>query len=323
MRLLEAGYLPRHRIDLFETTYYLTDVRENDDIRFFVAYVTSRKPAAGRDALHPRIFYKDLSLVWRSASHFVRSRNENWIGKGDVRVSVEADEEVVTSAESTTDLPLEVQAAVEALSHGTRARRDPAAVGLVLRRGPDHRIEAYRDFTDPRRRAAADPRNLVNHGRGIARFTRRNDPGSLRFAAGFEPDFARGILDVSASTSRLYGGRLRRFRILSSNRKVQYLFMAGPQHVWIIPAQAVTTEISSYGVRTVDVLADEELFVPGYEYHCEDCGEDGGPDGQIPLGFAGEASAFDPSRADASAWLDRLPVIREFRRKVLARAPRR
>jgi hypothetical protein len=46
---------------------------------------------------------------------------------------------------------------------------------------------------------------------------------------------------------------------------------------------------------------------------------------QIPEGFAGAASEVDPSRADASRWLDQLPVIREFRRKILkdSRTPRR
>jgi hypothetical protein len=39
---------------------------------------------------------------------------------------------------------------------------------------------------------------------------------------------------------------------------------------------------------------------------------------QIPEGFAGELSEHDNDRADASAWLDPIPVIREFRRKVLA-----
>ena len=141
---------------------------------------------------------------------------------------------------------------------------------------------------------------------------------ALRFTAGFEPDLRKGILEVSSSTSRLYGGRLRRYRILSKNREVQYLFMAGSKHVWIIPAQATTTELSSYGVRTIDVDADEDLFIPGFEYQ-----EGYGPQDvrsvlhQIPEGFAGAANELDPSRADASRWLDRLPVIREFRRLVL------
>ena len=75
------------------------------------------------------------------------------------------------------------------------------------------------------------------------------------------------MLEVAHSTSTLYGGRLRRFRILSRNRRIQYLFMAAPRQVWIVPPQATSAELSSYGVRTVDVTVDEDLCVPGYEYH--------------------------------------------------------
>ncbi len=116
----------------------------------------------------------------------------------------------------------------------------------------------------------------------------------------------------------MYGGKLQRFRILSRNRKVQYLFIAGPKHVWIIPPQATTTELSTYGVRTIDVVADEDLFVPGYEYHYfDETADESEHFSQIPEGFAGELSEHDNDRADASAWLDPIPVIREFRRKVL------
>jgi hypothetical protein len=165
---------------------------------------------------------------------------------------------------------------------------------------------------------------LINGGKTIARFTRTNDPTSLEFVAGFEPDFAKGIIETSASSSTMYGGKLKRYRILSRNRKVQYMFVAGPRHVWIIPPQAITTELSSYGVRTVDVVADEDAFVPGYEYHFLDESED--PPvfhTQIPEGYAGEPSIHDDSRADASAWLDRLPVVEAFRRKVLGKTPRK
>ncbi len=312
LRLLARGYTPRHRIDLFDTSFYLTNVRQNEEIRFFVGYLV-QAPEPRR--IYARIFYKDLSLVWRSATHYVRSGSEHWIGKGDVRVVVLRGEEFVVSCEATTDLPLEVQTAFERLARRTQLRQDERAVGLVLRRAPQHRIEAYRDFREPRRRARSDPRNLVNGGRPVARFRRRHDPDSLRFVPGYAPDFRKGILEVSSSSSRLYGGRLRRFRILSQNRRIQYLFMAGPRHVWIVPPQALTTELSSYGVRTVDVLADDDLFVPGYEYHFGDgLEEPAGWLAQIPEGFAGASNPWDPSRADASAWLERLPVIREFRR---------
>lgn len=101
---------------------------------------------------------------------------------------------------------------------------------------------------------------------------------------------------------------------------MQYLFFAGPRQVWLAPPQATTTELSSYGVRTHDVLVPEDLCVPGYEYHYLDCNED--PPllvSQIPPGFVGAPSARDPSRSDASPWLERLPVIRAFRREVLGR----
>ena len=123
-------------------------------------------------------------------------------------------------------------------------------------------------------------------------------------------------------SSKIYGGPVERFRILSRNRIIQYLFFAGPRQVWIVPPQATTTQLSSFGVRTIDVEADEDLFVPGYEYHFEDDSVDPPvPYSQIPPGFAGPASEIDPARADASPWLDRLPVVQEFRRKVLKARP--
>jgi hypothetical protein len=325
-QLLRRGYVPRYAIRLFDATYYLTDLRHDPSyegkLRFFVGYVL---PTSDSRRIHPRIFSKDYSLVWRSPTHFIRSERENWMGKGDVRSVIEDGQETIYSAEETTNLPLEIQAALDRLSRRTRRPAlDDRAVGLLVRRAPDDRLEPYADFSAPRRRARSDPRNLIHRGRPVAWFARRNDPRSLRFAPGYEPDFARGILDESRSASGLYGGPIRKFRILSRNRRIQYLFLAGPRHVWIVPAQALTTEITSYGVRSIDVEAAEELFVPGYEYHYVD--ETTRPPSlhsQIPEGFAGAPSELDPSRADASAWLDRLPVIQRFREVVLGRRGRR
>ena len=311
-RLLSWGYTPKHAVRLFGATFYLTHLRLGDELRFFVGYVL----LSGE--LHPRIFYKDSSLVWRSPSHYIRSARENWIGKGDLKLVREDGAWVEYGAEETTNLPFEIQPAFDLLSRrGPRPRRDLRAIGRILRRAPDGRFEPYRDFSAPRARAAADPRNRIHRGEPIAWFGRRGDPASLRFARGYEPDFGGGLLEVTRSASRLYGGRVGKYRILSKNRRIQYQFVAGPRHVWIIPPQALTTEISSYGVRTIDVEADDDLFVPGYEYHFVD--ESVSPPrlhSQIPEGFAGAASTVDPSRADASAWLERLPVIREFRRRL-------
>jgi hypothetical protein len=325
-KLLEMGYGPRFTLSLFDATFYLSGPRQNDDIRFLVAYVTLDAGGRRPIRLYPRIFYKDISLTWRSASHWIRTDYENWIGKGDVKIVVEDGREYDESDEATTDLPLEIQTALETVCR-TRKRipYDDTAVGLVLRRAPANRIAPYDDFTGPRRRAEADPRNLVNRGRPIARFTRRNDPESLRFVRGYAPDFDDGIVEIARGTSRIYGGALRRYRIVSENRRVQYLFMAGPRQVWIASCQATSTELSTYGLRTVDANVPDDMMMPAYEYHFVDTTVD--PPtlySQIPPGFAGEVSPVDASRVDTSPWLDAMPVIRTFRKKVLgARRHRR
>ncbi len=329
-RVLQAGYTPKHRIDLFDARIYLSNARQNPELRFYVAYFIpewSRCEQTGRPpTIYARIFYKDLSLVWRVASHMNYGPDGSlWVGKGDVERQMDEDGyERIESVESTSDLPLELQSALEdCLSALKHVPPDGRVLDLVLRCSPPARIEPYADFSRPRERAAANPRNLINAGRSIARFRRSGDPTSLVFTRGFEPDFARGVIEKNATRSRLYGGRVRRFRILSRNRRIQYLFLASPSHVWIVPPQATTTELSTYGVRTIDVVADPDLFIPGWEYHYLD--EDLTPPElytQIPTGFAGIECPHDEHKADASPWLEQLPIVKDFRRKLLRQPPR-
>ncbi len=313
--LLSGRYAPRYEIRLFDTIYLLSDVAENENLRFFVGYVVKRSRAWAR------LFYKDVSLTWRSASHWVSNEEETWIGKGDLAWSKVNGELQPFSNEATTDLPLEIQTAVESLVlRAKRIRYDTTGPGLVLRNGGPNRVSPFSDFSNPRRRAQADPANRINGGRHVAWFTRKNDPASLRFARGYAPDFERGIIERAESRSKVYGGRLRRFRILSENRQIQYQFMSGRWHNWILPPQALTTQVSPYGVRTVDVAFDDDLCVPGWEFHYYDDSED--PPilvSQIPKGFAGRPNTSDSSRSDTSAWLNGLPVVQEFKRKVLHR----
>lgn len=319
-QILSMGYTPKHRLDLFGTRIYLSNVRQNPELRFYVGFVIPPHGPNAAANIHARVFYKDLSLVWRVASHMSYDYDGAlWIGKGDVRRIVQGGYESVESIESTTDLPFEIQNALEdRLQALKRVPPDGRVLELVLRTSAADRIAPYADFTRPRERAAADPRNRINGGRSVARFQRKGDPTSLRFVRGYEPDFARGILEVTRTRSRLYGGRLKRYRILSRNREIQFVFIAGPEHVWIIPPQATTTELSSYGVRTIHVEADDDIFLPGWEYHYLDDGLDP-PElySQIPKGYVGRVCPADDNKADASPWLDKMPVVREFRRKVL------
>ena len=67
-RLLSLGYAPKNAIELFDTTFYLTDVRQNFYVRFFVAYIVQPDSRGVLKSAHPRLFYKDAALNWRSAS---------------------------------------------------------------------------------------------------------------------------------------------------------------------------------------------------------------------------------------------------------------
>jgi hypothetical protein len=318
-RLLDLGYVPSHKIELFNVTFYLSDVRKNEDVRFIVAYVALRETARGNPRVYSRMFYKDGSLLWRSASHFTKTKYENWIGKGDLKIVSEADGDFFYSAEHTTDLPLEMQAAIETINASKRGvPLDERAIALVVRRSSPTRLIAYKDFTEPRRKAARRRSQLVNGGRPIARFTRSNDPASLAFVSGYEPDFSRtGRIDVTSSHSRLYEGRVHRHRFFSRNRRMQYLFFSAPKRVWLGYPQALTTELSRFGVRTIDVSVPDDLVVPGMEYHYLESEDPPVWMSQIPPGYAGAISPHDPWRADASPWLNELPVVKEFRRKVL------
>ncbi len=320
-QLLRSAWLPRHRVQLFAATFYLTDLRFDEDIRFLVGYVALPESEGDErpSKIHPRIFYKDPSLSWRVASHVILDKQGNWIGKGDVRVSRVGGERVLHSAEETCVLPFELQSALDDVSRSQSARKDLRAVPLLLRAAPQGRIEPYADFSEPRRLARR--RGRIHGGRSIARCTQTGDPSSMQFDPGYEPDFERGLVEVSRSASRLYGGTVRKFRFLSRNGEVQHQLVLGPRHAWLNPPQALTTELSTYGVRTLDVEAPEELCVPGYEYHFID--EHADPPrlhSQIPAGYAGEPSPEDPSRADASRWNEALPVIRLFRAWIETRA---
>jgi len=308
-----ARYAPRCAVDLFGATYFLGDYLYDEALGFFVGFfVPPAEPGRAPDAVYPRIFYKDSSLLWRVASHFIHDPEEYWVGKGDVRVEWVGEEEYVCSVEETTNLPFEVQAAFDTASRAGTRRRDDDAIELVLRQAPSGRIEPYADFTRPR----LENGGQINRGRPVARFKRKGDPASLSFAAGYEPDLGSGVVARSVSGSDYFGGDVAKFRVLSVNRKIQYMFFASPTHAWLNPPQALTQELSTYGVRLVDVHAHEDAFVPGYEYHEVDA------DGrtlrsQIPEGYAGDPHPDDPHRSDASRWLDALAVVQEFRKRLL------
>ncbi len=214
--LLSKGLKPKHKIRLFDTTFYLTDPQTTPELLYVVAYILKGS------TLYARILYKDISLIWRCASHCTYIKQELWVGKGDIKTVLDEEYEMTFSDESTTDLPLEMQTAMEhILQQSDKQRGSVADIMSVLQKAPGERVAPYADFRIPRKKANSNPKNLVNKGRSVASFMNPNDPRTLKIVKGFEPDFKKGIIEQSKSSSKLYGGPLKRFRILSVNKKIQ------------------------------------------------------------------------------------------------------
>ncbi|MEZ6021618.1 MAG: hypothetical protein R3F17_16465 [Planctomycetota bacterium] len=305
-----------HKIRLFDAHYWVGDMRFDPYLNFMVTWVGIEGSGGRIRAIYPRIFYKDSSLVWRVASHFISTDDEHWIGKGDVRWEEREDGEYMASAEETTNLPYELQYALDLASRSQTPKKDHRAVHLVLRRGGARQTHPFADFSTPRRKA--HNQYWINGGKPVVTFRKKGDPQSMVIAKGYEPDFDAGVVEVTPSGSRLYGGDLHKYRILSRNGRIQYQFVASPTHVFVNHPQALTTELMIYGTRTLDVLADDDAFIPGFEYHFMDDSTD--PPSlysQIPAGYVGKVGDPDPERADAKPWLEALPLVREFRRRVL------
>ena len=263
--LLRRGYVPRFIVDLFGTRFYLCNLRHSHDLKLMPAYV---QPAGqrGKAAVFARVFYKDSSLVWRAASHYINTAEDQWIGKGAVKWYDKRGEHGWVSAEETTNLPFEMQAALDDVSQrSARTKGDRKILFLILRNAPANRIRPYHSFESPRAKAMGVPANRINDNAPISWFEHDDDPRSLKFEPGFEPDF-KAVIDVSTSQSYMYGGQIEKYRIASRNRLVQYLFVEGPKHVWLIHPQSVTTELSTFGLRTIEVNADEDMGIPGYEF---------------------------------------------------------
>ena len=204
-RLLSLGYVPRYKLELFGVTYYMCDVRQNEDVRFFPAYIVHE------GEVHARLLYKDGSLLWRCASHFAKSATENWIGKGDLKLEVENGCDVLLHrrahhrpAARDADGGRVAHAAREPGRHRPRGARARSC-------GARPTTGSARTATSPSRAGARRRTRATSStaGRSIARFLRPNVPESLRFAAGFEPDFRSGLIDVDPLAQPPLRGRGR------------------------------------------------------------------------------------------------------------------
>jgi len=277
------GFNPKYKIVLNGITYYLSEpyISSENERPYFTAFIYRVNPETGKEEIFARTIYKSNSQnVWRVASH---KGPGGWIGKG--------------LGEETTNAPLEIQSLLEKIYLAKGELKVQKGFYEVL---IEEGYLAPEDFSQ----------TIVFHGKelnggiSIGNFTDKGNPASFKFLAGYEPDLENGIVETFESKNPIYG-TVKLYRILSTNRQIQFIFNVDSEdRVWVGAVQPMGSRLTRFGVRADRVNVDENLLMPANEYYR-----------QIPEQFRGEHKV--DSYYDASAFLNQIPAIIEFRANVL------
>ncbi len=312
--LMNAGFQPHYKIVVNGVAYYVSEPYTPSHGRAsFVYYFYRKNPKTGEEEIFTRSVYRSNSQnVLRVASH--RRPERRWIGKG--------------LGQATTTLPLELQSTFEkiyqtALSKGKLEKKE--AFYEILRAKDSHMpadsfmksMIAYERGEEAEQKDEKEPEEQIligkfnEHDRDQIEFIKgemifpRGIPETFGFTPGFEPDFENGVVETFETDNPVYGGKVTSYRIISKNKEAQYLFNVDMKgRVWIGDVQGTHSEITRFGVRKNTIYIPSDFLTPANEYESE-----------IPEGYKGEWQHSD--YWDASAYIDKLPVVQEFRDKVL------
>ncbi|MCX5701739.1 MAG: methyltransferase domain-containing protein, partial [Candidatus Omnitrophica bacterium] len=296
--LLQNGFVPQYKISLNGMDYYLSKpyTSQRNGRPYFIGFLHRINPETGVEEIFARTIYKSNSQnIWRIASS---EGPGGWIGKG-------------LEDEMTTNAPLEIQSSLEKLCLDNGK--------LEIKEGFYDDLEKRADFKSPEEfnHTILLHGEELNGGISIGSFAETGNPESYRFQNGFEPDFNNGVIEEFNTYSPIYGD-VESYRMLSNNKQVQFVFNVDRENrVWIGAVQSVTPRFTRFGVRAdrIDIGAMEmeniegvnrpvDILMPASEY-----------DTQIPKGYIGNHKA--DRYYDASPFIDKIPVIKEFRQKVL------
>ncbi|MDP3703201.1 MAG: cysteine peptidase family C39 domain-containing protein, partial [Candidatus Omnitrophota bacterium] len=286
----KVGLGPKHQVQFGQDHFYISDAFIDAGGRTaFLAYLLHRDSTTGQPVIFVNAYYKSNSQnVWRAASHHAGP----WIGKG--------------FGEAGQMLPMELQSTFEHIVASQRASQ-----GVYEKPGRFFDVLGF-DVQGPMvSMVVGGPNRVViaelNHA-GQTNPALANH--HINFRPGYEPDFHRGVVEHFQADNPVYS-KVTSYVILSANRQVQYLFnVDGAGRVWVGGVQGTSETLIRQGVRrdNLQYVVPEELLTPAFEYLK-----------QMPTGYL-EARNVHPRNlqyADASAFLNKISVIQEFRRHVL------
>jgi len=302
------GHAPLHRIRFGDDTYYISRPFIGPDNRIsFIAYCQHIDSRDNKPKLFVNEFYFSGShAVWRAASH----RAWGWIGKG-------VDEHSQT-------LPLEIipflnRIVEKAGNIETREYDLFKILGIGGIIPAESQIFTHVDVLNGQR--AAPELDLTGSRRIVVAEEVSLAPADsdelhrYRFPdEGYKPDFTSKKILRYPSRNDVYG-RITHYRILSRNKKLQYLFNVSEEGlVWIGSVQSVSKDLNRQGVRqdAPNIIVPPTLLQAPYDYPSEIVKN-------LPQGYLGDDHPGHPEYASAAKFTEKIDLVVEFRAEVLSR----
>ena len=321
--LVRNNAIPRKRIFFAGSEYWISaPMMDGASQRpFFVAAYTRVKN--GKRQLFMRVVYKGNSAAgWRIPD---RQAIGGWIGKGlrhlgQSMTDIPAEISLIFEAEymrAYNNLPVNnVFYKILALGSGEHANIDQQGTVLANIGGRIADIEAMERWASRNKMKSSDAYALLPPDRRdrvihIGDFAQSGIPESFQFSdPGLRPD---QLVETYDGYAPLYG-RVRYYRVLSADKRVQYIFCGamladgkgGVKGAFMpVSVQATDRSLNRFGQRAIPIMIAQDAMVALYEYPQE-----------VPYGndndFAGAPHPNDYDYVDASAWVMRGPLVRAF-----------
>lgn len=297
--LAKMDLMPAHKIVFGNYKYFISPLFDIGGRPACICYFYRPADNGNGHELYVRAFYKSNShAIWKVDSHRVHIKpsddkeldeaRKGWFGKG-------------INQESVT-LPSEIQSSMNEIIS--------AHYGQNLAQNKKLNNSFYRVVLkeSTRRPPKEFTRSMVYEpeiSKRFAHFKKPNDPESLEIYAGYGPELDKPPLEKYSEYNEHYRGIVDSYVINSKNGALHYIFnVSKKRKVWISAVQSSSALLTRFGVKREKIKVPTGLMVQAQEYLDE-----------IPKGFAGKR--VHSVYYDASAWVDKLPINKEFREKVL------
>ena len=291
---INDGYLlPKYKLgEVDNTNYYSSEIL--DDLfggRPYIALFVE-----GKEGIKPRMFYRsDSSLSWR---YLPEIHSNGWHDKSSF-------------GEDAINAPFKIQKQLEEINSNHSESINYCDIISVESTISDIKTDIDDEVSERFSLAPDHIEVTMNPWGGVTYIL--PDPEDIRLPREMWPDFENEIdeYDIHSEVYKKMDsiGTITARRFKSQDGNYEFLFYSNSEgKTWIAGIECIDSDITSYGIRS-QFIRPGALTTPLLEYHCEESCQDGKKGG----GYWGKKQYG--YYTDMSDYLDKIPVIKEFREK--------